>query len=59
MSVRFQPADRRGEVVVSPLRSLPRLGLDFVLFAGVILGLPWLWLGRWLLPAARQRPPGP
>lgn len=54
MSVRFQPADRRGEVVVAPARSLPRLGLDFVLFAGVILGLPWLWLGRWLMPAARR-----
>ena len=53
MSVRFQPPDRRGEVVVSPVRSLPRLGLDLVLFAGVILGLPWLWLGRWLLPAPR------
>ena len=40
MSVRFQPADRRAEVVVSPARSLRRLGLDLVLFAGVILGLP-------------------
>jgi len=55
VSVRFQPADRRAEVVVSPARSLRRLGLDLVLFAGVILGLPWLWLGRWLLPSARQR----